>query len=56
MAPSFATSHRFCASHDGPRKFGFCWWCLLKLRYFAPFVTTREKQILARVIGIQKEN
>ena len=54
--PPFVIVHTFCASKDG----GWCLkkreWCLLIQRYFARFVTVREKQILARVSGIQKEN
>ena len=46
----FATAHRFCASRDGLGNSGFL------TAVPARLITTYEKQILARVIGIRKEN
>ena len=48
----FATAHAFCASQDVQRNATF----LRKQNkfIFAQFMTMREKQILARIIGIQK--
>ena len=54
--PTFATAHTFCASRDGPRKSSFLTVAPAETDIFARFITTREKQILARVIGIRKEN
>ena len=55
--PTFATAHTFCASCDGPRKSGFVMVVPAKAEiFFALFITTSEKQILARVVGIQKDN
>ena len=54
---SFATAHALCASRDGPSKSGFLMAVPAKTRdIFARFITTWEKQILTRVIGIRKEN
>ena len=50
--PTFATAHTFCASRDDPGKSGF----LTAVPPKTDIITTREKQILARVIGIRKEN
>ena len=55
--PPFPTAHAFCASRDGPRKSGFLTAVPAKTEnFFACFIPTREKQVLARVIGIRKEN
>ena len=43
--PPFVTVNTVCVSQDGPRNFRF-----------ARFMIRQEKKILARVIGIQKEN
>ena len=54
--PTFAIAHRFCASCNGPRKSGFLMVVPAKTDFFTRFITMCEKQILARVIGIRKEN
>ena len=56
MVPTFATVQTFCASLDGSRKTGVVTAVPDKTVIFAQFITTREKQILARVIGFWKEN
>ena len=48
--PPFATAQVFCATRDGPRK-----WRISDF-VFARSITTPEKQVLARVVGIRKEN
>ena len=53
---TFATAHTLCASRNGPRKSGFLTAVPAETDIFVRFVTTREKQILERVIGIRKEN
>ena len=54
--PTFATAHTFCASRDGLRKSSFLTVMPAKTDIFARFMTMQEKQILARVIGNQREN
>ena len=49
------TAHTFCTSRNGQRKSGFLQ-CLLKQRYFCAVYNYAGKMILARVIGIRKEN
>ena len=57
MVPTFATAHTFRASRDGPRKSGFLSATPAKTEiFFRVFITRQEKQIMARVIRIRKEN
>ena len=56
MVSTFSTVHRFYASRDDPGKLGFLTVVPVKRDIFARFITRWEKQILARVIGIGKEN
>ena len=55
-AKSDLSTHMFCACWDGLRKPSFLMAMpAVKQRYFAQFITTWEKQVLVRVIGIQKK-
>ena len=58
MVPPLATTQTFCASYieqGGLRDMGFLRQCVLKQKYFSWLMAIQEKQILAKVIGIQKE-
>ena len=46
----------FCVSWDGQRKSGFLTVMAAKTDIFVQFITSWEKQILARFIGIRKKN
>ena len=50
MVLPFVTAHAFCASRDGPRN------TVSLSLFYAPFITSRVKQILARATEMQKEN
>ena len=56
MVPTFATAHPFHAASDTPRKSDFLTVMLAKTGILLRFISAREKQILARVIGIGREN
>lgn len=47
MLPKFATAHTFCTSCEGLRKLGFS-----VNSGACQFLTMREEQMFARVIGI----
>ena len=54
--PTFATGHTFCGSRDGRRKSGFLMVVHHKKDIFCAIYNYAGKQILARVIGIRKQN
>ena len=56
--PPFVTAHTFCASRDSLRDSSFLRTAPTNAKVaFARFMTIKEKQILARAVGIiQKEN
>ena len=57
MVPSFATAHMFCTSRNGPRNMDFITVTPAKTEiFFMQFITSWEKQILAKVTEIYKEN
>jgi len=54
--PPVVTALTFCASWDGLRNSGFLRTLPTDAGIFARFMTMQEKQIIARTVGIQKEN